>query len=577
VKAGAIEAASSINGQIMPPVMGAAAFLMVEYVGIPYSEIVKHAILPAVASYLALLYIVHLEAVKIGSKPIARKASPARTRLLRLGIGISGSIIVLAVLYYGVLGAQAAFGANAPWILAVAGIATYLFALWFAARVPDLTLDDPNTPITELPGTWEVTRTGLDFLIPLVVLLWCLMVEQLSPGLSAFWATVTIMAIAATRKPLLALFRRQGITPAFFEGMGDLLRGLAMGARNMIGIGIATATAGIIVGTITLTGLGLMMTELVEFISGGNVIIMLLLIAAISLVLGMGIPTTANYILVATLMAPVVVELGAQAGLAIPLIAVHLFVFYFGIMADITPPVGLASFAAAAISREDPIATGFQGAFYALRTAVLPFVFIFNPQMLLIGVENVFHAAEVIAVSLAAILLFSAATMGWFVTRSRWWETVLLLAACFCLFRPDWFLNQVSAPFDERPAAAFLDQVAATPSAGRIAFTIEGTSIEGEDVRKTVSLKLGAPRPDPKERLREAGVTMSGSPESPTIMNVGFGSYAERIGLEAGLRIASVRVENPARPSAFWVYLPALLLTGLIALNQRRRARRAES
>ncbi len=572
VKAGAIEAASSINGQIMPPVMGAAAFLMVEYVGIPYSEIVTHAFIPAIASYVALLYIVHLEAIKIGSKPIARKITPARERLLRLGIGVSGSIVVLCLLYYGVLGIQAAFGEQAPWILVVAGAFIYLVTVWFAARTPDLALDDPNTPLIELPDTWEVTRTGLDFLIPLVVLLWCLMVEQLSPGLSAFWATVAIMAITATRKPLLALFRGETIAPALASSISDLIKGLAMGARNMIGIGVATATAGIIVGTVTLTGLGLMMTELVEWISGGNVIIMLLMIAVVSLILGMGIPTTANYILVATLMAPVVVELGAQAGLALPLIAVHLFVFYFGIMADITPPVGLASFAAAAISREDPIATGFQGAFYALRTAILPFVFIFNPEMLLINITSIYHGVEVVAVSMIAILLFSAATMNWFVTRSRWWETAILLVACFCLFRPDWWLNQASPPFQERPPAELMTKLASAPDNERIAFTVEGTSLEGDDVRKTVSLKLEKPKPDAAERLRDIGLTLSGPPETPTITNVTFGSYAERVGLEPGFRIVSVRAPNPDRPSVWWVYLPALLLTGLVALNQRRRS-----
>ena len=160
-----------------------------------------------------------------------------------------------------------------------------------------------------------MTRTGLDFLIPIAVLLWCLMVEQMSPGLSAFWATVSIIGIVVTRKPLMALFRKEGLGASVHAALDDLIDGLALGARNMIGIAVATATAGIVVGTITLTGLGLMMTELVEFISGGNVILMLVLIAAISLVLGMGIPTTANYILVATLMAPVVVDLGAQAGL----------------------------------------------------------------------------------------------------------------------------------------------------------------------------------------------------------------------------------------------------------------------
>ena len=571
VKAGAIEAASSINGQIMPPVMGAAAFLMVEYVGIPYADIVKHAFLPAVASYVALLYIVHLEALKIDAQPIPREPMPIRQRALRTGLGLAGSVLVLCLLYYGVKGAQGAFGPSASWILAAAGLAVYVASVAYAARHSDLELDDPNAPIIQLPRAWDVTRTGLDFLIPIVVLLWCLMVEEMSPGLSAFWATVSIIAILATRRPLLALFRRQDIGAAARGALGDLTVGFALGARNMIGIAIATATAGVVVGTVTLTGLGLMMTEFVELVSGGNVIVMLLLTGLISLILGMGIPTTANYILVATLMAPVVVELGAQAGLAIPLIAVHLFVFYFGIMADITPPVGLASFAAAAISREDPIATGFQGAFYALRTAVLPFVFIFNPQMLFIGVDSWTDTIVVIVVSMAAVLLFSAATMGYFATRSRLWESAALLAICFALFRPDFFLNLVSPPYQELPAREFLAQVQQASEDRRIAFTVEGMSIEGDDIRKTISLPMGPPKPTPQERLRDVGLTVASAGDRITITNVGFGSYAKRTGLEAGYTITAVFQPTPGRPSPLLVYVPALALVGLIWWLQKTR------
>jgi TRAP-type uncharacterized transport system fused permease subunit len=397
----------------------------------------------------------------------------------------------------------------------------------------------------------------------------------MSPGLSAFWATASIIGIVATRRPLLALFRKQSVGQAARAAIADLFDGLALGARNMIGIAIATATAGIVVGTITLTGLGLMMTEVVELISGGNVIIMLCLIAVVSLILGMGIPTTANYILVATLMAPVVVELGAQAGLAIPLIAVHLFVFYFGIMADITPPVGLAAFAAAAISREDPIATGFQGAFYALRTAVLPFVFIFNPAILLIGIDSWTEAAVVIAVNMAAILLFSAATMNYFATRSRLWESAVLLVVCFALFRPDWWINQFYPATVEIPASELMAKVAEAPKDDRFAFVVEGITIEGEDVRKTVSLNLGEPKPTPQERLRAAGLTVAGLGDQLTISNVAFGSYAKRVGLEPGYQIVAVVQPAPGRPSAAWVYVPAFALTGLIWWLQRRRARTA--
>jgi TRAP transporter 4TM/12TM fusion protein len=573
VKAGAIEATSSINGQLMPPVMGAAAFLMVEYVGIPYSEIIKHAALPAIASYLSLLYIVHLEAVKLGAVGIPREPLPTKLRLIRTGIGISGTIAVICALYYGVIAVQTAFGNAAPWVLAAVGLAVYLATVWYAAGFPNLELEQPNAPILRLPRAWEVLRTGLDFLIPLTVLLWCLTVEQLSPGLSAFWATASIIGIVVTRPPLLALFRRQNTTTAMFRAWHDLIDGLAGGARNMIGIAVATATAGIVVGTITLTGLGLMMTEFVEFLSGGNVILMLVLIAVICLVLGMGIPTTANYILVATLMAPVVVELGAQAGLPIPLIAVHLFVFYFGIMADITPPVGLAAFAAAAISREDPIATGFQGAIYSMRTAILPFVFVFNPEILLIGIQNWPHFLWVVLTCLAAVLLFAAATMNWFITKSRLWESAALLICCFALFRPGWWLDRFYPATVELPAQALLTRVAQAARGERITMLVEGVTIEGATVRKTVSVPVGEGG-DPRLRLRAVGLGVAPAGDKVMITNAAFGSYAKRLGLEAGYEVVAV-LEPADRPSRAIPAAMALVAAGGIAGLQFARSRKA--
>ena len=578
IKAAAIETASSVNGQIMPPVMGAAAFLMTEYVGIPYSQIVKHAFLPAVISYISLFYIVHLEALKIGGPTLKRAGHRTRRqRLLGLGLGWSGSIIVICAIYYGILGALALFGAAAGWILAAAGLAIYVALVWYAAKHPDLALDDPAQPIVHLPEPWHVARTGFHFLIPIVVLLWCLMVEELSPGLSAFWATATIIGIVLTQRPLIALARGgRDMAPAVYRGVWELVDGFKLGARNMIGIAIATATAGIVVGTITLTGLGQMMTDFVEFVSGGNVIAMLLLTALICLVLGMGIPTTANYILVATLMAPVVVELGAQAGIAIPLIAVHLFVFYFGIMADITPPVGLASFAAAAIAREDPIKIGFQGSIYALRTAILPFVFIFSPQMLLIDIANWFEGILIVAMSTVAVLLFSAGSMGWFVTKSRLWESAVLLVACFALFRPSFFMDQLAAPFAPAPAKEMFAVAEKMPEGARLTFVIQGTNLEGEDVTKTVSLPMGKPAPG-RERIRANGVTMISAGDRVQVGAIQFGSYAKRTGLETGFTVKHLLL--PAdRPSPYLVFIPALLLVGgVAALQWRRKAAASEA
>ncbi|GAB4186309.1 MAG: TRAP transporter permease [Thalassobaculales bacterium] len=570
VKAGAIETASSVNGQIMPPVMGAAAFLMVEYVGIPYAQIVQHAALPAVISYIALFYMVHLEAVKIGSEPLPRAVERHwRVRLLRQGLGWSGSIAVLCLLYYLIGFIRDGFGAAAGPALAVLALALYVVMVWFAAGFPDLELDDPAKPLAAVPEVWTIARAGFHYLVPIFVLIWCLMVEELSPGLSAFWGVATIMGILVTQRPLYALFRRQDLLPAARQGLADLLAGLELGARNMIGIGIATATAGIIVGTVTLTGMGLMMTDLVEFLSGGNVIIMLLLTAMVCLILGMGIPTTANYILVATLMAPVIVELGAQSGIPIPLIAVHLFVFYFGIMADVTPPVGLASFAAAAISGEDPLRTGLQATLYSLRTAILPFVFIFNPQLLFIGVSDWIEAVLVIAMSTVAILVFSAASMGWFVTRSRVWESALLLLACLMLFRPGLFMDQIHEPYREEPGARATAIADGLGPGERIVLVVSGTTLEGDEVTKTISLPLGQGA-DGRARLADAGLRLAALGGQVQVADVRFGSPARRVGLEAGYSLDKVLL--PAdRPAKDWFYIPGLALIALVALVQYRR------
>ncbi|HLT25325.1 MAG TPA: TRAP transporter permease [Zeimonas sp.] len=569
VKAGAIETASSVNGQIMPPVMGAAAFLMVEYVGIPYADIVKHAFLPAIISYIALFYIVHLEALRLGMTPSAtRRPRPLRDRLIAWGMGLSGTIVVCALVYWVALGVQRLFGDHALWIIGALLLVTHVTLLWDAARNPDLPQDiDIENPV--LPDTWPTVRAGLHFLIPIGVLIWCLMIEQLSPALSAFWATVTLLALMATQRPIIAFFRGQATLPEWRTGFLEVVQGLNDGARNMIGIGIATATAGIIVGGITLTGLGFRMTDFVEVVSQGNVVAMLLFTAFVCLVLGLGVPTTANYILVASLMAPVVVELGAQSGIVIPLIAVHLFVFYYGIMGDITPPVGLATFAAAAISGEDPIKTGIQGSLYALRTVVLPFVFIFNPALLLIDVRGWFELTIVAAAAIAASLTFAAATLGWFRVRCRWWEVVALLVATFALFRPDWFMDKLVAPYQEVPAAQIFEVAQRLEPGERLALVISGTNIEGDEIRKTVAVQLREPG-DARQRLQEAGLTVTALGDQVQIANVRFGSRARKSGFEIGWEIGGVLVPNE-RPSQYWFYIPALLLVGLVWWGQGRR------
>lgn len=570
-QAGAVEVSSSVNGQIMPPVMGAAAFLMVEYVGIPYVDVMKHAFLPAIISYIALFYIVHLEALKSGMQGLPRRTQSTHAqRMISFGLTASG-FIVLSGLTYGVItGIKSVAGAAAMPLIGLLLLAAYVFLLWVGSRQPDLPLDDPNAPVFELPEIAPTVRSGLHYLLAVVVLIWCLMVEQLSPALSAFWATMFMIFIILTQKPVIGILRgNAALAESFKAGVKDLVDGLETGARNMIGIGVATAAAGIIVGTVSLTGVGLVMTEIVELLSGGNLMLMLVLVAVISLILGMGLPTTANYIVVSTLMAPVVVELGAQSGLLVPLIAVHLFVFYFGLMADVTPPVGLASFAAAAIARHDPIKVGITAFYYSMRTAILPFLFIFNTQLLMIGIDGPLHMVLTVVSAVTAMLVFAAATQGYFLVKTRWYETLALLLVCFTLFRPGFWMDMIHPPFDNVSGDKIVETIEKAPANSRQRVWIQGLNLDGAEVKKGVLLPLGEAG-DVKARLKSSGMTVMADPQGIKVMAVAFGSTAEKLGVEQGFLINAAEV--PAdRPDKEWFYIPAALLLAWVMAMQRRR------
>ena len=257
-KAGAIEVSSSVNGQIMPPVMGAAAFVMASFIGVTYFEVVKHAFLPAIISYIALFYISHLEALKLNLKGMDEK-------------------------------------------------------------------DVPNLKNTFL--------SGLHFLIPIFVLIYLLVYLRFTAAYSIFYATIALIIVNLIN----ILVKQQNYKNAFKIWYNQTIVGFQKGAINMVAVGIAIATAGVIVGAVGSTGLSTNLIIVIESVARDNVIILILLTIVLCLLLGMGLPTTANYVVVASLMSMVLVDVGNASGFIFPLIAVHLFVFYFGLMADVTP------------------------------------------------------------------------------------------------------------------------------------------------------------------------------------------------------------------------------------------------
>ncbi len=574
-KAGAVEVAASTNGQLTPPIMGAAAFLMVEYVGISYVEVIKAALLPALISYIALLYIVHLEACKAGMKGLPRRHNPTLVQSLLSFTGtILGLCIISAAVYYGIGWTKGVFGDAATPIVTIALLLSYVGLIRISAKYQEHAMMAIDEELTEVPDPGPTIKSGLHFLLPIVVLVWCLTVERFSPGLSAFWASVFMIFILLTQRPLISFFTKEGdMFESVKQGFDDLLESLVSGARNMIGIGVATAAAGTVVGVVTLTGIGLVMTDFVEFISGGSIILMLLFTAVISLILGMGLPTTANYIVVSTLMAPVIVTLGAAHGLIIPLIAVHLFVFYFGILADDTPPVGLAAFAAAAIAKSDPIRTGIQGFTYDIRTAILPFMFIFNTQLLLMGIDSWWHLALTVISSIIAMLTFSAATQGWWFTKTKWWETALLLLITFSLFRPGYWWDQLY-PAKDYHQGIEIAQIAEGLNIGQsLELQVSGENLEGDIINKTVRLPFDERAITGEERVSSMGLMLSEVDNKMIVDMVEFGSPAEASGIDFDWEIKQV-VLDADRPLKEWVFVPTLLLLLALGLNQRRRAKK---
>ncbi len=589
-KAGAVEVAASTNGQLTPPVMGAAAFLIAEFTGVEYTTLLKHALVPALVSYIALVYIVHLEACKLDLKGLPRH--PSSMSFLQKLIGTIGGFILVALL---ILAANYIMLAVAPFVpgasfaaSALLALIAYLVLLWIAARQPDLEEDDPDAPITELPKAGETALTGLYFLLPILILLWAILPtpDKLSPGLAAFYACLAMIFIAVTQHALKAVFRGEGDLGAKLKrGVIDTVEGMISGARNMISIGIATAAAGVIVGAISLTGAHAMVGEFVEFLSGGNLMIMLILVAVMSLILGMGLPTTANYLVVSSLMAPVIVALGAKSGLIVPLVAVHLFVFYFGILADDTPPVGLAAYAAAAISGGDPIKTGLQGFGYDIRTALLPFLFIFNTDLLLIDVGPL-KAIFVFLTAVIAMLLFAAATQGWFITRSRLWESAALLLVAFTLFRPGYWLDMIEPPFEAHTAGETVQMLEEQPEGTKVRLKLVGPDFDDPDrlTQTNIEITLGPKGASAEDRLADLGIMTI--EEEGRLRFDGFSFNFKDRDLKERLEkefdtfiddkpvvIDQLLTPRDRMPKEVF-YIPALLLLGLVVFLQRRRARR---
>ena len=495
VKAGAVEVAASVNGQIMPPIMGAAAFVMAELLGISYLTVVTHAFLPAVISYIALFYISHLEALK---------------------------------------------------------------------------LDIKGLPENEIPPLGKTFFGGIHYLIPIIVLIFLLLFMKWTAASSIFYSILSLILIIILKEILENKKQGFALKNGIIKGFNQIITGFEKGAINMVSVGIAIATAGIIVGAVSSTGLSNNLVIVVEAISGGNIIYLLGLTAFLCIILGMGLPTTANYLVVAALMANVVVEVGSASGYVFPLIAIHLYVFYYGLMADVTPPVGLASYAAAAISRADPIKTGIQAFWYSLRTGILPIVFIFNNELLLIGIENWIHGLVVMITSLIAILVFTAATQGWFINKLRWYETIVFLLISLSLFRPGLILDQFHPEFNQVEKNIEILKNKKFESDEKIQIKVTRETAYGPRYKM---FEISKNSFDQSFTFEEYGINLTMKENKIIIDTLKWNGLAKKSGFETDDILTEVKIENKNRPNKNIIYPFSLLLLLLFGyLNYRKKS-----
>ena len=487
-KAGAIEVSSSVNGQLMPPVMGAAAFVMASFLGVTYFEVVKHAFLPAIISYVALFYISHLEALKLNLKG----------------------------------------------------------------------MDD-----VDVPNLKKTFLSGLHFLIPIFVLVYMLVYLRFTASYSIFFATIALIIVNFG----YILFKNQDFKVAIKTWFNQTIVGFEKGALNMVGVGIAIATAGIIVGAVGSTGLSTNLIIVIEFIARDNIVILLFLTIILCLILGMGLPTTANYVVVASLMATVLVDVGNASGFVFPLIAVHLFVFYFGLMADVTPPVGLASYAAAAISGGDPLKTGLQAFWYSLRTGILPIVFLFNHELLLIGIENIWHGLLVIITSLIGILVFTSASQAWFINRLKWYEIVIFLLISISLLAPEFILNKFYPKYNYMDVNKIHLMKLDFNKEAR--FKVTRPSNYGERYKLFVIKKNTF---ETEYSLEQYGISLIREDAKVIVDKLKWNGEAKKNGFETGDYISEFKLENSDRPNKGIIYPIAILLLIIFGyLNSRRK------
>ncbi len=387
--AAAVEAAASTGGQIMPPIMGAAAFLMAEITGLPYVTIVVAAILPAILYFAGIFMMVHFEAKRLGLKGLPKEAMPNFFRLiLKNGYLLLPVVVLVICMNYFTAGLSACV------------------AILFSLAV-GLVGNDKK----------QIFRSYILPLLPIAVLLLFWKVIPIGMGPAVFVAMVAAV--------LCSIFTKSSVLK-----ISTVAEGLKGGTTSSIGVAVACAMAGIISGVVSMTALGTTLVAIIVPLAEKGLILALFCTMLACIVLGMGVPTTANYVIMATITAPILIKMG------IPMLAAHMFVFYFGIVADITPPVALAAYAGSAIAHSNPLKTGVTATKLAIGAFIIPYVFALNPALLLVEVESVPKLIIIMITAIVGMMGLATGMTGFIYAKAPWWMRLMLILGGVMLIVP---------------------------------------------------------------------------------------------------------------------------------------------
>ena len=396
--AAAVEAAASTGGQIMPPIMGAAAFLMSEMTEVPYSKIAVAAILPAVLYFMGIFLMIHFEAKKLGLKGLPKEAIPNFFKhMLKNGYLLLPIVVLVICMNYFSAGVSACFAILVSLIVSLVPKEINKKTAWRLLL--------PLIPVAVTLGIWLPFGTNNMQIAVFAGMAVCALLSFVSKGHSA-------------------------LDPQTVIGS------LENGAKNTVGVAVACGMAGLISGVVTMTALGQLLINTLVPIAENSTFLALVLTMLCCIVLGMGVPTTANYVIMATITAPILIKMG------IPMLAAHMFVFYFGIVADITPPVALAAYAGSAIAKSNPLKTGVTATRLAITAFIVPYIFAYSPEMLIgidTGVATPWYSIVLLVITaVCGIYIISAGMEGYMYKSMPLWERVMALAGGLLMIIPGW-------------------------------------------------------------------------------------------------------------------------------------------